>query len=265
MHAIFFPIFVKIEKRIRMIIATGVITSIMFICTFLFFDKSIVILPILVVFTLFFTYFSLLEGIEKVEWFTLFIMPVLTVIALYFFYFLFPVRWLTRLPFLIFFGISVYANLLVSNIFNVGVEKSLQLYRAAFSVNYFYQTLLLFIVSNLIFSLKLSFFENGLLFFGVVSVLAIQLIWSIKLDQYIEKRVLYFGLLISWIITQVSVLISFIPLQSPISALALSSGYYIVGGLVYLHIDSRLFKETIREYLFVLGFIICVVFLSISW
>jgi len=103
------------------------------------------------------------------------------------------------------------------------------------------------------------------LFFGVVSVLAIQLIWSIKLDQYIEKRVLYFGLLISWIITQVSVLISFIPLQSPISALALSSGYYIVGGLVYLHIDSRLFKETIREYLFVLGFIICVVFLSISW
>ena len=213
MHAIFFPIFVKIEKRIRMIIATGVITSIMFICTFLFFDKSIVILPILVVFTLFFTYFSLLEGIEKVEWFTLFIMPVLTVIALYFFYFLFPVRWLTRLPFLIFFGISVYANLLVSNIFNVGVEKSLQLYRAAFSVNYFYQTLLLFIVSNLIFSLKLSFFENGLLFFGVVSVLAIQLIWSIKLDQYIEKRVLYFGLLISWIITQVSVLISFIKLR----------------------------------------------------
>lgn len=265
MHNLLFPIFAKVEKRIRMLIATGIVTAIMFVSTFLFFDKSIYILPVLLLVTIFITYFSLLEGIEKVEWFTLFIMPVLTVVALYLFYFLLPVRWLTRLPFLIFFGISFYANLLVSNIFNVGVEKSLQLYRAAFSVNYFYQTLLLFIISNLVFSLKLSFFENGLIFFGVVGILAIQLLWSIKLDEYIERRILRYGLLTSWIITQASVIISFIPLQSTISALVLSSGYYVVGGLTYLYLDSRLFKETIREYIFVLIFILCVVLLSISW
>jgi len=265
MHAILFPIFVKIEKRIRMLIATGIITAIMLISTFFFFDKSIYVLPILLLVTVFCTYFSLLEGIEKIEWFTLFIMPVLAVTALYFFYFLFPVRWLTRLPFIIFFGISVYANLLVSNIFNVGVEKSLQLYRAAFSVNYFYQTLLLFIISNLIFSLKFSFFTNGLLFFGVVGILAIQLLWSIKLDQHIEKRVLRYSLLVGWVIVQASILISFVPLQSTISALVLSSGYYAIGGLVYLYLDSRLFKEIIREYVFVLIFILCVVLLSISW
>lgn len=264
-HSILFPIFVKIEKRIRILIATAVITAIMFVSTFLLFDSSIYVLPILLLITIFATYFSLLEGIERIEWFTLFIMPVFTVLALYFFYFLLPVRWLTRLPFLIFFGISVYANLLVSNIFNVGVEKSLQLYRAAFTVNYFYQTLLLFIISNLIFSLKLSFFENGLLIFGIVGVSAIQLLWSIKLDPFIEKRVVRYGLLIGWVIAQTSVVISFVPLQSTISALVISSGYYVIGGLVYMYLDSRLFKETIREYLFVLIFILLVTFLSISW
>ena len=83
------------------------------------------------------------------------------------FYFLFPTRWITRIPFIIFYSISVYAMFLVSNIFNVGVEKSLQLYRAAFSVNYFYQSLMVFLFANLILSLKLNFFLGGLLFLSL--------------------------------------------------------------------------------------------------
>src|SRR5690606_13810906 len=82
------------------------------------------------------TYIAVFEGIDGVEWYMLFLMPICLAIALYVFYSLLPVRWLTRLPFLFLFALTYYAMLLASNILNIGVDKSLQLYRAAFSVNY---------------------------------------------------------------------------------------------------------------------------------
>ncbi len=265
MHLVFFRLFSRVEKRIRMLIATIVITFLMLVFSFFFFDKAIFFVPIAIVFTYFLTYFSLLEGVSGIEWFTLFLMPMVIVIAYYFFYFLFPGRWLTRIPFLFFLAVSVYANLLVSNIFNVGVEKSLQLYRAAFSVNYFYQTILLFILGNVLFSLKLPFYINTVFFFIVGSIFAIQLFWSIKLDQFIDKRILRYGLLMGWMVAQIVLMISFIPLQSTMSSLAVSAGYYIIAGVTYLYLDARLFKTTVREYVTVLVFIIGIVILSVKW
>lgn len=211
------------------------------------------------------TYFAIQEGIEKNEWVTLFFMPIMVTVSFYLFYFLFPVRWLTRIPFIIFYGVSIYAMFLVSNIFNIGVEKSLQLYRAAFSVNYFYQSLVVFFFSNLILSFKLNFFITGVLFFMLGASMATHLFWSIKLDMHWEKQVIHFGLLVGLILWQIGLAISFIPLQSSIMALFISTVYYGVGGLIYLHLDSRLFKETIREYVFVLIFIAIIVFFTISW
>lgn len=255
----------KIEKRTRFIISTLILSLLLLVSTFFFFDKAWLFIPIFIIVAYVSTYFSLYEGISHVEWVTLFLMPILVTVSFYFFYFLFPTRWITRIPFIIFYSISVYAMFLVSNIFNVGVEKSLQLYRAAFSVNYFYQSLMVFLFANLILSLKLNFFLGGLLFFILGSVMATHLFWSIKLDMHWEKHVVHLGLLVGFILFQVGILASFIPLQSSIMALLLSSVYYSVGGLVYLHLDERLFKETVREYLFVLIFVLGIVILTINW
>lgn len=255
----------KIEKRTRFIIGTLILTLLLLVSTFFFFDKAWLFIPIFIVAAYVCTYFSIYEGISHIEWVTLFLMPILVTISFYFFYFLFPTRWITRIPFIIFYSISVYAMFLVSNIFNVGVEKSLQLYRAAFSVNYFYQSLMVFLFANLILSLKLNFFLGGLLFFILGSVMATHLFWSIKLEMHWEKHVVRLGLLVGFILFQVGIFASFIPLQSSIMALLLSSVYYSVGGLVYLHLDERLFKETVREYLFVLIFVLGIVILTINW
>lgn len=255
----------KIEKRTRFIISTVVLTLLLLVSTFFFFDRAWLFIPIFIVAAYVCTYFSIYEGISHIEWFTLFLMPILVTISFYFFYFLFPTRWITRIPFIIFYSISVYAMFLVSNIFNVGVEKSLQLYRAAFSVNYFYQSLMVFLFASLILSLKLNFFLGGLLFFVLGTVMATHLFWSIKLEMHWERHVVCLGLLVGFILFQVGILASFIPLQSSIMALLLSSVYYSVGGLVYLHLDERLFKETVREYLFVLIFVLGIVILTINW
>ncbi|MDH7476268.1 MAG: hypothetical protein QHH09_02230 [Microgenomates group bacterium] len=257
--------FLKIEKRFRFVISTLLLTFLMLFSTFFFFEKAWLFIPIFIIASYLLTYFSILEGIEKIEWLMLFIMPVVFSVSFYLFYFLFPVRWLTRLPFTLIFAVSVYALFLVSNIFNVGVEKSLQLYRAAFSVNYFYQTLIVFLIGNLLFASRLGVFLNGFITFLIAFILANQLLWSITLNLRLEKKYYLHALFIGLILMEEVVVLSFVPFQSSILALILTASYYSLGGLTYSFLDQRLFKETVREYLIVLGFILIIGLLSLGW
>lgn len=257
--------FGHIEKRIRFVISTFCMITLMLFSTFFFFDKVWIFIPVLIIAAYFFTFFSILEGIEKIEWFTLFLMPVLCTVAAYFFYFLFPVRWITRIPFIVIYGFSMYAILLTSNIFNVGVDRSLQLYRAAFSVNYFYQTLIAFLIFNVIFSFKQNFAVNSLLVFITIFPITMQLLWSIKLKIHSEPYVRRYSFLVSLLLSQLASLISFVPVKSTIFALLLTACYYSLSGLLYHYADQKLFKQTVREYLFVAGFVCIIVILSIQW
>lgn len=256
---------IKVEKRLRLVFASIFLTFLMTLATFFYFDKALIFIPFLILSSYFFTYISLIEKIEKIGWINLFIMPSFLTISFYLFYFLFPSRWLTRLPFVIFYGVSIYAVLLCSNIFNVGVEKSLQLYRAAFSINFFYQTLISFLLFNVIFSLKEYFYLNMILT-GIISfILSFQLFWTVRLDKNIEKDLVIFSLFVALVISEFAVLVSFIPLRSTISSLFLTGSFYSLSGIIYNYIDKKLFKETIREYIFVWVFILIITFFSISW
>ncbi len=108
-----------IEKRIRFVVSTVSLTLLILLSTFFFFDKAIIFIPILIAASYGACFFSIYEGIEKLEWYMLFVIPVLLSVAMYLFYFLFPVRWLTRIPFITIYSITMYATLLSSNIFNV--------------------------------------------------------------------------------------------------------------------------------------------------
>ena len=257
--------FLGIEKRFRFVISALVLTLFMLTSTFFLFDKAIVFIVLFFVFGYFFTYFSLLEGIERVEWVTLFLMPVILTVSFYLFYFLFPVRWLTRLPFIMLYGISIYAILLCANIFNVGVEKSLQLYRAAFSINFFYQIIVSFLFYNALFSFKLNFIFNSLLVFTMAFLLAFQLIWSVELDLRVEKISVLYGLLIALVLGEMALVGSFVPLKSTIFALFLASSYYSLSGLIYNYLDQRLFKEIVREFIIVWVMVFSITLLSLRW
>ncbi|MCX7956223.1 MAG: hypothetical protein N2593_03940 [Patescibacteria group bacterium] len=256
---------IKIEKRLRLVISSFFLSLLIFFSTFFYFDKAPIFIPLLLITTYFFTYFSLIEKIEKIGWLNLFLMPIMLTISFYVFYFLFPGRWLTRLPFIIIYSISIYAVLLCSNIFSVGIEKSLQLYRAAFSINFFYQTLISFLFFNIVFSLKEYFYINMILSGVITFFLSFQLFWTVKLDKNLDKKNLLFAFLISLIIAQLSALLSFIPLRSTSIALFLTATFYSLSGIIYNYLDKKLFKETIREYVFVWIFVLIITFFSISW
>lgn len=245
----------KIQKRIRFVISSVTLTLLLLVSTFFSFDQVWIFFPVFILLSYFFTYFSILEDIEKVEWMMLFIMPVIFTVVCYSFYFLFPVRWLTRVPYLFIYSVSMYAIFLTSNIFNVGVEKSLRLYKAAFSVNYLFQTFLIFLASNIIFSLREYFIVNAV-GVGIVSfALAAQLFWTIKLDLTLSTEVRNHALFVGLLMAETALLLSFLPLQGSVLSLILASTYYSVGGLTSAHLDNRLFRSTIREYVIVLIFV----------
>ncbi len=255
----------KIDKRIRLVISVGVMSFFILFSTFFYFDRALIFVPLIFIVAYFLTYFAVLEKIERVGFLGLFIMPEAVAISFYFFYFLFPGRWITRIPYLVIFAISFYAVLLCSNIFNVGVEKSLGLYRAAFSINFFYQSIVSFLIFNLIFVSQNNFLVNGILSGSVAFVLSLNLFWTIRLKKYLEREVWQYALLVAIAVFEAGILASFLPVQSTVYALFLTGCYYSVAGIIYNYIDERLFKETIREYATVFFFIILVTILATSW
>ena len=229
------------------------------------YDQIWISLPVILISVYLLTAFAILEGITGREWIMLFIMPVYFTLVLTLLYFFFPQRWLTRLPFLIIYSISLYAIMLSQNIFNVGAQKSLQLYRAAFSVNYLYITLTAFLVYNLILSFRLTFIENNFYILLASLPLAIHFFWSSDAKVTIDREVIKYGIFVSVIISEVSLAFSFIPISIAVFALFLTSLLYSLLGICQAHIQQKLYRERIREYLFVLGFVLIIVILSINW
>lgn len=259
----------RIGKRLRFVISVVALTGLMLFSTFFtdiaFIDKALIFTPIFVVAIYFFTYFSILEGIEDTEWITLFLMPLAFTLSAFFFYNLIPIRWLTRIPFIPFYGASIYFILLTSNIFNVGAEKNIQLYRAAFSVNYLYQTIVMFLFFNTLLALSLNFLINAVVAAIIVSPLALQYFWSIKLQMKFNREHILLALLLGLVVGQAALVFSFVPFTQTVLALVLTAVYYSVAGLTYAYLDLRLFKETIREYIIVLVFVLAIGALSIRW
>jgi len=255
----------RIEKRYRFVITTVILSLLMVFATFSLFQYWFIFVPLLFLTSYVLTYFSILEGVEDIEWFGLFLMPVIITISFYFFYFLFPGRWLTRLPFIGLYAISIYAMLLCSNIFNVGVEKNLQLYRAAFSVNSFYHALSTFFIFNILFSFQQIFLVNAVVV-GIVSfILSLQLFWTIRLNRHLDREIKQYAFLVAGVLVQLAIVMSFLPLKIAIYALFLTANYYSLSGLIYNYMDQRLFKETVREYIIVLIFVGIITILSLSW
>lgn len=256
---------IKIPKRLRLIVAVFLMSFLLLFSTFFDFNKALIFIVLFFLISFIASYFALLEEIERMDWFGLFFVPVSLTILFYLFYFLFPSRWLTRLPFIIIYAISYYALLLCSNIFNVGVEKSLQLYRPAFAINFFYLTFLTFIFFEILFSFRQIFLINGLIG-GIWGGLAsLHLYWTIKLKRHLEKEVIDFAFFTAIILAEITFLLGFLPLPTNIAALFLATSFYSLGGIIYNFIDKRLFKETIREYIIVWFFVLFISLLSLSW
>ncbi len=262
----FFQFINYFPKRIRIVAATIVMTILLLLSSFFPFGESwYVFLTILFITSYLTTYIAIFEGVDGVEWYMLFVTTIVLTLATYLFYFLLPVRWLTRVPLMIIFALAYYAALLTSNIFNVGVEKSLQLYRAAFSVNYFLQSFIIFLLLMVIFTFKQNFIINGVASGVVAGILSLQLYWSINPEASFNKKLMSYAVSTAFLMFQFATIISFIPLKTNVSALVFTAAYYSLTGIIHHHLGNRLFPNIIKEYIFVFIFVCFIALLTLQW
>src|SRR3989344_93598 len=245
----------QIEKRRRFVIASLFLSILLLFSSFVSFTQLKYIIPLIVVLTYGVVFFAILERINGIEWYMLFVHLVYFTIFYTLFYFLLPIRWLTRIPFVGLYGIVIYALLLSSNIFNVGAVKSVQLFRVAFSINFFLISITAFYIFSIILSLKLHFFLDFILFGILIFPITIQFLWSINPSTVFNKELLKYSLLIILFIAEAGLIFSFMPIRSIIFALFLTALFYSMLGLFHAYIDGRLFKDRVREFLFVLFFV----------
>lgn len=185
--------------------------------------------------------------------------------AVAFFYFLLPVRWLTRLPTAILFGIGFYAILLTENIYSVATGRSIQLLRAGRSIGLLMTLITVFLLFETVISLHLNMWSNAALFLIISSPLAFQSLWSMELDVALKRGTFFSALILGMCVSEVGVGLSFWPGNGTLQALFLTTFFYVVVGMSQQALIERLFSRTVREYIAVAAIVFILVLVTTSW
>ena len=124
----------EITKRQKLVFMTFVLTFFLIITQVVDESMRFQTVGLLALLTIGLSIFALWGELAGIKYLLLLLLPVYFVAGASLFYFLLPVRWLTRLPFAVLFGISVYLLMLTSNIYNVAAIRTIALLRAAHAV-----------------------------------------------------------------------------------------------------------------------------------
>jgi hypothetical protein len=208
---------------------------------------------------------SLWDGLNLTKAFVLMILPTFFTVALASFYFLLPIRWLTRLPVAILFGLTFYLLLLAQNVFNVASLRTIPLYRAASTASFLFTLLSAFFLYNVIFAFNLLFFWNGLIVLVFSFLLILQVLWSIQMEDRISPAIVIQSFILSLILGELALTLSFWPSPTTIWSLSLASAMYVLLGLASQKLRGRINKRVVWEYAGIGAGVLLLSFLTTSW
>lgn len=202
---------------------------------------------------------SLRQGMTRTKALTIFVLPVMYTLAFTSFYFLFQhIRWLTRIPVAIFFGLSYYCLLLSQNVFHVASDRAIPLYRAASTVNFVYTVFTLILIHSIIYSLSLNFYLIGVLIFVLSFPLILQMLWSAKIEG-ITTQIVVYSAVFSLILAEGGAALSFWSAPPLVLSLYLNSLTYGVLGIILEVLKDRINSRVVYEY----GLAAAVLFITI--
>lgn len=254
-----------LNKRQKIIIASVILTFGLLSTQLVDFNLRFRFLAGLTVLAYILSLWALWEGINFLKAIILLILPTLFALGLASFYFLLPVRWLTRLPVALIFGLSYYLLLLSQNVFNVASIRTIPLYRAASTTAFLFTLITAFFLFNVIHAFNLLFIWNGLLVFTVGFFLILQIIWSIDMKERLSTAVTVQSFTLSFSLAEISMVLSFWPMVTTMWSLTLASVMYVLIGLTTQILRDRMGRRVLWEYLSIGTLIFLVAFLTTSW
>ncbi len=255
----------NLNKRQKIIIASCLLTLGLLSTQLVDFNLRFKFIAGLSVLAYFLSLWSLWEGINITKAFVLLILPVFFTAAVASFYFLLAVRWLTRLPVAIAFGLMFYLLLLAQNVFNVAAMRTIPLFRAASTAAFLFTLLSAFFIYNVVFAFNLLFIWNGVVVFLISFPLILQVLWSIAMEDKISAAVFVQSLVLSFVLGELALSFSFWPMPTTIWSLALSSSMYVTLGLATNFLRGKGSRRVVLEYLGIGAIVLVVSFLTTSW
>ena len=208
---------------------------------------------------------ALRDDLKSIEWLSLLTLPTLFTLAVSLFYFLLPARWLTRVPVVVLYAVGMYALLLTENIYNVAVDRTIALLRAAHSVGFLLTIVTYFLLVQTILAFRFPFFLNAILV-GIVSFLLVfQSLWAVVLENPVSKKVWHITAVIAATLAQGVWAFSFWPTQSTLIVLFLTTGFYGSVGMAQQYLVERLYKKTVIEFFSLTAIVFCIVLFATRW
>lgn len=215
--------------------------------------------------TIFLFYFSLKEGLKKDMTLATLVLPTFFTLGVGIFWFLLPANFFARLPVVVFFAIGIYVLCLTMNIFTVAAIRTIALLRAARGVSFVLSLITSFLIYDAIISFKYPIYFLVPLVFLFSLPIFFQGFWTSSLEKEFEKSILNLSLFSSLIVAEVSLMLFFWPVTVVVGSLCLTVVVYMLLGLGQAKIETRLFYQTIREYLLVGILVFIAMFLSTHW
>lgn len=205
---------------------------------------------------------ALLDDLQKHEWLTIVPFPAFYAGAVGLFYFLLPSNLVSRVTILVMFAIGMYALLLMSNIYSVAKGRTIQLLHAALAIGLWFTLLTSLLYTNSIFSLRLPFYTTASLIGAVHFPLIAMSLWAVRLEKSLDREAWGSTLFITLIITEFTLVLTFIPFSVWYYALFVMSVLYVCLSVARSFLMGRLFMRALLEYVLVASFIL-VLFLGL--
>lgn len=255
----------RLTKRQKFVFTSGSLSFGLILIQITGFEQRFVAIGVLTVLTPILSAWSLREALAGIRWLTTLILPTLFTAGIGLFYFLLPSAWFSQLPIAALYALGIYALLLTENVFSVAAIRTIQLFRAAMAVGFLLTLFTAFLLFDTIFSFRLWPWANAILVFLVSLPLILQGLWSVNLEERLTREILLFSFVLTLALSEIAFIISFWPLSIAMASLFLTTGVYVLLGLSQAHLQERLFRQTINEYLGVGIIVLLITLFATRW
>ncbi|HUW21731.1 MAG TPA: hypothetical protein VMW41_03595 [Candidatus Bathyarchaeia archaeon] len=253
------------SKR-KKIIATSLLLSIglVLIQTRIIHQRYLAIL-ILSILSWLLSAWTLREGLKGIGWLTVLMLPCLFTASIGLFYFLLPAQLVARIPIIILYALGIYILLLTENIFSIASFRNIQLLRSAQATGFLLTLITAFFLFDTAFSFRLDPWANFIVILIITFFLALQALWSVSLEGKVTFKLIYTSLVAALVLSEIGLVVSFWPMAIPTSSLFLITVLYILLGLIQSKFQEKLFRNTVKEYLYVGMAVFVMVCLTTKW
>jgi hypothetical protein len=254
-----------LTKKQKFAFITFFLSAGMFFSTYLSGISLIIFSVVLSLLGVVLLYLSLRNDIRGTFYYPILILPFFFTISFAVFYSLIPERFLTRVVLTVLYAFGLYSLFLTQNIFAVSAIRTINLLRSARIVSFVLTIVVLFLLINIVFSLRLPFFITPFVIFTITFLLNFQSLWVYSLSKAFVHESFTLSLLIAVALGQLAFILNLWPVNAAIYSIFITGIFYAYSGLTHAWIEKRLFKGILWEYIWV-GFlsILILVFFS-NW